>query len=135
MTAGGGIVAYNPLANDDTATTPQNTPVTITILSNDVGYVFNLDPSTIDLDPSSPGQQTTLTVPGEGTYTVNLTTGEVTFTPDPSFTGAATPIQYTVKDAQGLISNEATITVTVTPASTPTPTPTPTETPTPTPTP
>ncbi|MFT0788044.1 DUF4347 domain-containing protein, partial [Synechococcus sp. H55.10] len=133
MTAGGGIVAYNPLANNDAATTPPNTPVTITILSNDVGYVFNLDPSTIDLDPSSPGQQTNLTVPGEGTYTVNLTTGEVTFTPDFSFTGAATPIQYTVKDAQGLISNQATITVTVTPASTPTPTPTPTPAPPPTP--
>ncbi len=98
MTAGGGIVAYNPLANNDTATTPQNTPVTISILSNDVGYVSGLDPSTIDLDPSTPGQQTTLTVAGEGTYTVNLSTGEVTFTPNPSFTGTTTPIKYTVAD-------------------------------------
>ncbi|MFT0754277.1 Ig-like domain-containing protein, partial [Synechococcus sp. RC10A2] len=133
MTAGGGIVAYNPLANDDTATTSQNTPVTITILSNDVGYVSSLDPSTIDLDPTTPDPETTLTVSGEGTYVVNLATGEVTFTPEPSFIGTTTPIKYTVKDANNLISNEATITVTVTPASTPPPTPTPRPPPTPPP--
>jgi CshA-type fibril repeat protein len=128
MTAGGGIVAYNPVANDDTATTPANTPVTINVLSNDTAYVFSLDPGTIDLDPSTSGQQTSRTFAGQGTYTVNLSTGEVTFTPDPGFTGIPTPIKYTVKDTKELISNEATITITVTPASTPTPTPTPTPT-------
>ena len=30
-----------------------------------------------------------VTVAGEGTYTINPTTGEVTFTPEPSFTGTA----------------------------------------------
>ncbi|MFS8873514.1 DUF4347 domain-containing protein, partial [Synechococcus sp. R50.1] len=133
MTAGGGIVAYNPVAKDDTATTPANTSVTINVLSNDTAYAFDLDPATIDLDPSTPGQQDTLTVPGEGTYTVNKSTGEVTFTPDPGFTGNTTPIKYTVEDEKGLISNQATITITVTPAPTPTPTPTPRPTPTPTP--
>ncbi|MFS8834429.1 DUF4347 domain-containing protein, partial [Synechococcus sp. R55.6] len=133
MTAGGGIVAYNPVAKDDTTTTPANTPVTINVLSNDTAYVFSLDPATIDLDPLTPGQQTTL-ITGQGTYAVDTSTGEVTFTPDPGFTGT-TSIEYTVEDTKGLISNKATITITVTPASTPTPTPTPKETPTPTPTP
>jgi CshA-type fibril repeat protein len=37
---------------------------------------------------------TTLTVDGQGTYTVNTTTGEVTFNPLPTFTGPATPMSY-----------------------------------------
>ena len=43
--------------------------------------------------------RTSLTVDGQGTYTVNLTTGEVTFDPLPTFTGPATPISYQAKDS------------------------------------
>ena len=39
-----------------------------------------LVPGSIDLDPGTLGQQTTLTVPGEGTWTVDGA-GNVTFTP------------------------------------------------------
>ncbi|TWS95653.1 MucBP domain-containing protein, partial [Streptococcus sp. sy018] len=46
---------------------------------------------------------TTKTVPGEGTYTINPETGEITFVPDPSFTGTATPVEVTVT---GTITNE-----------------------------
>ena len=35
---------------------------------------------------------TSMTVPGQGTYTINPETGQVTFTPEPDFVGQATPI-------------------------------------------
>ena len=52
-----------------------------------------------------------LTVSGEGTYTVNAD-GTVTFDPLPSFHGTATPIRYQATDALGRYVN-ATITPTV----------------------
>jgi CshA-type fibril repeat protein len=55
---------------------------------------------------------TSLTVPGEGTYTVNTTTGVVTFDPLPTFTGTASPVKYVVADVVGQIVH-ATITPTV----------------------
>ena len=51
-------------------------------------------------------------IPLQGKWAVNITTGVITFTPLPGFTGAPTPIQYTVRDAQLNISNPATITLT-----------------------
>ena len=65
---------------------------------------------------------TTLTVANQGTYTLNTTTGVVTFDPLPSFTGTATPIQYVVADALGQKST-STITPTVTPPPAPAATP------------
>jgi CshA-type fibril repeat protein len=44
---------------------------------------------------------TTLTVANEGTYSVNTTTGAVTFTPLSTFTGTATAIKYTISDKNG----------------------------------
>ena len=119
-----------PVAVNDTATTPFNTNVTLSILSNDSDPngtgdpAVDLDPSTIDLDPAASGGSCTstpttpctqITVPGEGIYTVNAT-GTVTFSPEPGFTGTTTPISYTIDDLNdGLTSNSATITVTVAP--------------------
>ncbi|MBP2834333.1 hypothetical protein J8281_19300, partial [Aquimarina sp. U1-2] len=69
---------------------------------------------------STPGDD--LVAPGEGVWSVNTTTGAITFTPctaagtpDASctgaFTGDPTPIQYTVADNDGNRSNQATITL------------------------
>ena len=55
--------------------------------------------------------ETTLTVPGAGTYTVN-SDGTVTFDPVPSFHGTATPIRYQAVDKLGRFVN-STITPTV----------------------
>lgn len=55
-----------------------------------------------------------LTVPGEGVYTFDPATRDVTFDPEPQFTGTATPVTYTVEDSFG---NAASTTVTVTVAS------------------
>ncbi|MFW2084068.1 Ig-like domain-containing protein, partial [Acinetobacter guillouiae] len=53
----------------------------------------------------------TLVVNGEGTWTVDPFTGNITFTPEASFKGDPTPISYTVKDCTGLVSNPATVTI------------------------
>ena len=53
----------------------------------------------------------TLTVPGEGVWTVDATTGVVTFTPETGFTADPTPAAYTVDDNDGNTSNEAIITL------------------------
>lgn len=42
-----------------------------------------------------------VTIPNQGTYSVNSSTKQVTFTPLPAFTGTATPVTYTVTDAAG----------------------------------
>jgi CshA-type fibril repeat protein len=57
-----------------------------------------------------------LTIPGQGTYTLN-SDGTVTFDPDPTFTGTATPIKYQIADTQGRTSS-STINPVVIPAPT-----------------
>lgn len=43
----------------------------------------------------------TITIPGEGTYTVNPETGEVTFTPEPDFVGEGTGVDVQGTDKNG----------------------------------
>lgn len=45
--------------------------------------------------------QTMLVVPGEGTYTVDTGTGEVTFDPETGFEGPTNPLTYVVSDTSG----------------------------------
>ena len=44
---------------------------------------------------------TSVTVAGEGTYTINPSTGEVTFVPEPSFTGTAKGVEVTLSAPVG----------------------------------
>jgi gliding motility-associated-like protein len=101
-----------PIANNDSITTLYDTNVTIPIASNDTDIDGTINITTIDLNPSTPGIQTTFTVTGQGTYTAN-SDGTVTFDPAIGFEGTTTPINYVIQDNQGGISNTATITVTV----------------------
>lgn len=114
------VTAVNdvPVSVADSKTTTANTPVSLNVTTNDTDADGNntIDVATVDLDPSTIGRQTTFTVTGEGTYTVD-NTGLVTFTPLATFTGTATPINYTVKDNSAATSNSTTITITVTPAA------------------
>jgi uncharacterized repeat protein (TIGR01451 family) len=104
-------IDYVPVAsNDSSSGNTTGSPVTVPVLGNDTTG-DTVVPATVDLNPGSPGQQTTLVVPGEGTWTANPTTGEITFTPESGFTGDPTPIQYTVQDNDGSTSNPATVTV------------------------
>ena len=85
-----------PTANNDNATSSLNTPVDIDALSNDTQGVAALDPTSVTFIPGTEPNPST-----EGTFTVNNTTGLVTFTPVNGFTGAAT-INYSVCDLNNL---------------------------------
>ena len=52
-----------------------------------------------------------MVVPGEGTWTVNPTTGAITFTPEPGFTANPTDITYTVDDDEGNTSDPANVNI------------------------
>lgn len=104
-----------PRGVSDAATGAYNTPVTVDPTRNDEkgdpGAEF--DPSTVRLiDPVSGSPVTSVTIPGEGAYSVDATTGAVTFTPDPAFAGEATPLAYTAETTLG-DSVTADITVTI----------------------
>lgn len=100
----------SPVAGNDVATTNEDTPVSINILSNDSDPDGTLNTSSVDLNPAVAGIQSTVTVTG-GTFTAAA--GVVQFTPTANFSGAVS-ISYTVNDDTGLTSNTATIQVTVT---------------------
>jgi mannan endo-1,4-beta-mannosidase len=107
-----GRLYYPPVADNDSATTPFATPVTLSPGDNDIAYLGNVRTATIDLDPATGGQQTSLAVAG-GVFALG-TGGVVTFTPAAGFHGRAVAT-YTIADGLGTPSNAATITVTVQP--------------------
>ena len=80
----------------------------------------SIDATTVTLTLTGmPGDATlvgnVLTVPGEGVWTVDPSTGAVTFTPEAGFVSNPTPASYTVADNDGNVSNEAVITLAFTP--------------------
>src|SRR5690606_16449499 len=104
------IVDYRPVAsNDFSSGHATGTPVTVNVLTNDTTGDTAV-PATVQIvGTANPGDS--LVVPGEGTWSVNTTTGAITFTPLGGFTGDPTPIQYTVRDNDGNVSNAATVTI------------------------
>ena len=64
------------------------------------------------LDPATNTYGTSVTIAGQGTYTV-AASGAVTFDPVPTFVGTATPLTYRVADANGATAT-STITITTT---------------------
>src|SRR5690606_2842921 len=103
---------FGPVANDDDVSTNQGSPVAINVVGNDEDGSTPIVAGTVRLvEPGSGEAVTTVTIEGEGTYTVGAD-GTVTFTPDAAYVGIST-VTYTVKDENGLESNVATITVTV----------------------
>ncbi len=112
-----GYTPTPPVANDDTNATP--TPIgnntDLAILTNDEladGTTPDVSDVSIDLDPGTPGIQTTINVIGEGEWTYNPTTGIVTFDPEPAFIGNPTPITYELTDIDNGQTDTALITVT-----------------------
>ncbi len=102
------VLNQPPVANPDNTTTGQGVPVSLVVTLNDTDVDGTVDVATVDLDPTTPGIQTSLTT-AAGSYTVN-NTGQVTFSPVGSFTGV-TAIPYTVNDNLGLTSLTALITI------------------------
>ena len=122
--------------------TPTVTPITVTPtnkVSEDIQNVPQTQTPTFDLsndktaqitskklvDPATgqPTDATTVTVAGEGSYTIDPTTGAVTFTPEKDFVGTAKGVTVqataTITNANGktaTITSDATYTPTVVPA-------------------
>lgn len=100
------LLASPPIATDDSSLHNPPGPVMLNVTDNDTDLDNDLVPSTVDLDPSAPGQQVVLRVPGEGLWTVD-SVGNVTFRPAAGFTLDPTPIVYTVRDRIGLPNDRA----------------------------
>ncbi|WP_141693141.1 tandem-95 repeat protein, partial [Thioclava sp. SK-1] len=102
-------IDYTPLTQDDVSeTTRPGNAVTVDVLANDTAGDA-VDPATVQIaGTDAPGQP--LVVAGQGTWSIDPATGAITFTPQPFFTGAPTPISYTVADAQGNLSPATTVT-------------------------
>lgn len=105
-----------PIAESDVL----GTNGTIDPTLNDAAFGGNtLDKTTVSFVPpttatniirDAQGDVISMDIPGQGTWSVNPTTGIVTFVRIPGFTAAPQPILYTIKDNLGQISNQATIT-------------------------
>jgi CshA-type fibril repeat protein len=117
-----GIQQPPTAVNDVSNNNNYGTPVTVSVLTNDSDPTpGNLNATTVSM--VTPGGATSIqtdangdvigmTIPNQGRWTVNPTTGAITFTPQAGFTGNPTPIQYTVDDNGGAVSNPATVTIT-----------------------
>jgi uncharacterized repeat protein (TIGR01451 family) len=101
-----------PIATDNNQSVSSGEDAVIDVVGDDLSGAFALDPTTVKLtpppgatniiyDPDGNGDIVGFDVPNEGTWSVNLITGEVTFSPNSDYVGDPTPIQYTVEDTQG----------------------------------
>jgi len=133
------VVGKDALAAPDHASTPQGRLVTLDPLDNDVAG--DLGTPCVPVGSATPAgcntgslDRTSVTFPatgqpagatggaggrqlalaGEGAWSVDPATGEVTFTPEPGFDGTTTTVTYSVEDSLGN-SVHSTITVTVRP--------------------
>jgi len=106
-----------PVAGYQWASTYLDQSATLDVLQNDVAYGgAAIDPASIDLDPNTPGQQTSFTVNGAGVFNVagQAGTQTVQFTPLPGFVGSVTG-SYTVEDSNQRSSNIGYLLVNVNP--------------------
>ena len=123
------VVETSPISSNDLVEDQSiETAVEVDVLDNDTagvdasGAAAALDPETVslvvptDADPTDvttvDGDVTQLVVPDEGTWPVDPTTGAITFDPEDGFIGDPTPVDYSVEDENGNVSNEATVTIT-----------------------
>jgi gliding motility-associated-like protein len=107
-----------PVANDDVNTTPEDTPVSGNVLTNDTdvdGNPLTVTQFTIAGVPGTFTAGQTATIPGVGTLVIN-SNGTYTFTPAPNYNGAVPTATYTVSDGQGG-TDTANLNITVTPVN------------------
>ncbi|MDQ6480584.1 discoidin domain-containing protein [Dyadobacter sp. LHD-138] len=99
-----------PVATNDSGSGTYNAAATVNVTANDITGDL-VDRATIQITgTATPGDP--LVVTGQGTWTVNTATGEITFTPEVGYTGNPTSITYTVQDGEGNTSNTAQLTIT-----------------------
>jgi CshA-type fibril repeat protein len=96
-----------PVASDDTKLAQPDRPVTLDPLANDTPA----DPTAAFvrsslrlIDPETGARVLSVTVDGEGTYTVDSATALATFTPVRGFTGSQKGVKYQVTDSLGNVT-------------------------------
>ncbi len=97
-----GEVNDAPIANDDIGNTPEDTPVAISVLTNDT----DVDGGALSI--------TSATNPAHGAAVINAD-GTMTYVPDANYFGTDT-FEYTITDGRGG-SDTARVTITVTPVN------------------
>ncbi len=110
-----------PVSQDDESlNNAAGSSVTLMILDNDSDPDGSLDPISVNLIPptgainiqtDADGDVIGFDVPGEGTWIYDPTTEELMFTPESTFFEDPTPINYTVDDNDGNVSNTSMVTV------------------------
>jgi len=91
-------------AANDTATTTAGTPVTTPVLGNDTHVGGTIDPASVTVTTPSPN----------GTTTVDPTTGAITFTPNPGFSGSTSyTYQVCLAAPNAIVCDTAVVNVTV----------------------
>ncbi|MGL5859744.1 MAG: Ig-like domain-containing protein, partial [Phycicoccus sp.] len=95
------VTPVRPGAAPDTTTGPQGVPQSVDPLANDVpgNPAVPLDPATLTSVDDAGEPVESVTVPGQGSYTV--AGGRMVFTPLPDFSGTADPVTYRVADVNG----------------------------------
>lgn len=92
-----------PKAVDDAVTTEMDSPVIITVLSNDIAGDNPIDVTSVVIQKNAT----------YGTTDINSSNGEITYIPNPDFSGTDT-FNYTVCDnADPALCDTATVTITV----------------------
>ena len=96
------VVNDPPVANNDTATTPEDIAVAINILANDTDSDGTIVPTSLVI----------VTQPLHGSLFIDSATGIVTYAPNANYNGPDS-FTYTVNDNRGATSNVATVSITV----------------------
>ncbi|MEM8750169.1 MAG: tandem-95 repeat protein [Pseudomonadota bacterium] len=101
-----------PTAQDIGRSAPRDTAQNFDVVAFATDVDGTVNPTSVQLagtlNPGDPLVET-----GVGTWSVNTTSGLITFTPEPGYSGAVSPVQYTILDNQGLASNAATLTFSI----------------------
>ncbi len=97
-----------PTAVNDSATTPEEVPVTVPVLRNDFDNKYGLDTTSVAV----------VTTPGHGTVTVNPN-GTITYTPDSNYVGRDTFNYKVCNKAFYTLCDTATVYINVTPVNDP----------------
>jgi CshA-type fibril repeat protein len=108
------VLPVRPVATDDSANAAYGKGVVVPVLDNDKpgDPSAALDPASVVVrDPADGKDKKTVTIPGEGTFTV-AAAGTVTFTPAGGFSGTTRAVGYRVTDKNGT-SDTARLEVTV----------------------
>ena len=113
---------YTPTVTDVTMTSENATSTGIQGATQSGTPIFKTSDKSVTvvkhqlISPETNQATDSVTIPGEGTYTIEPTTGLVTFVPDPSYKEKGTGVTVQATDSNGETST-ATYTPTVTPVS------------------